>query len=138
MMYLRVLREGRGLSRPALEKRTGIDRKQIYRWERGEHRPPASQLAILVAALEGDGDILQQLLSDETATPGDGVRLAKRLLGPSVDERIQQFIQEVDPDERESVLAEVRAEIDKDASLLVYLRDLLAGRRARLSDDQRD
>ena len=137
MMYLRVLREGRGLSRPALEKRTGIDRKQIYRWERGENRPPASALAVMVEALDRDADVVQELLADDKATALDGERLAKKLLGPSVDERVQQFIQSVDPEERDAILDEVRAEIDKDASLLVYLRDLLTGRRARRAGDRR-
>ena len=138
MMYLRVLREGRGLSRPALEKRTGINQKQIYRWERGDHRPPASSIALIVGALDGDVDVVQELLADDKATALDGERLAKKLLGPSVEERVQQLIQAVDPAERDAILDEVRAEIDKDASLLVYLRDLLTGRRARLDGDRHD
>lgn len=133
MVYLRTLREARGLSQADVARAAKVESKQVYRWERGESEPPASGLAAFVALVAGRAEDVQVLISDPQATIERAQALARRALGPSTEDRIQRLIEQADPAELDRAIAEVRAEIERDAGFLGVLLDLLAGRRARRS-----
>lgn len=72
MIYLRTLRERHGFSRADLERLSGIDRKQIYRWEQeGKTLPDLSELAALAHAVRASfrdiGVLLQEKDVSEAA-----------------------------------------------------------------------
>jgi len=65
MIYLRALRERHGWSRAELERRTGLDEKQVYRWEQeGKKLPDVAELGIWVRAVRASFIHLEALLQE--------------------------------------------------------------------------
>ena len=65
MVYLRTLRERQGFSRPDLQRRFGIDPKQLYRWEQeGKTFPDMAELGVLARAVQASFRHLEVLLQE--------------------------------------------------------------------------
>jgi transcriptional regulator with XRE-family HTH domain len=65
--HLRELREGAGMSRPALASKAGLSARAITQWERGEREPSWSMVLLLCSAL---GVSCEAFTQTPTGTPG--------------------------------------------------------------------
>lgn len=67
MIYLRALRDLQGLSRPALERISGLPQKQIYRWEQQEDDklPDVAELGKWARSIRASFAHLEVLLQED-------------------------------------------------------------------------
>jgi len=107
MIYLRALRERHGWSRARLQQESGLDEKQVYRWEQeGKKFPDVAELSVWARTLRasflhlevlfGEGDVSEaaaqamaddrwEELQDPTATAAqEAIDLIVRLRGRPV------------------------------------------------------
>lgn len=77
--YFRTLRERKGVSQEALGRLLDVSGKQIYNWERGNHKPGSEALVGLMGILGGSVEHLRQLFRDG-ATEQQGEELAYKWL----------------------------------------------------------
>jgi len=69
MLYLRALRERHGWSRAELERRSGLPRKQLYRWERvGDKLPDVAELGTWTRVVRASFAHLEVLLQEADAS----------------------------------------------------------------------
>lgn len=65
MIYLRALRERHGWSRAELERRSGLEEKQVYRWEQeGKKFPDAAELGVWARTVRASFLHLEILFSE--------------------------------------------------------------------------
>lgn len=86
MLYLRILREARGLSQADIARVAGVESKQVYRWERGDSEPSASGIAAYRKAVEANSYDLDILLNEALNDPAP--------LGPLEDDKIAKRMAE--------------------------------------------
>ena len=84
-MYLRTLREGRGMSRKEIAAALKTSPSQIERIENGEQETRGSLLFGFVDAVRGSAEHVQRLLLSAEASENEGERLARSWLGEIVD-----------------------------------------------------
>lgn len=76
MVYLRKLRELHGFKRPEFERRSGIDRKKVYRWEQeGKTFPDMAELSAFAKTVQASFVHLEILLqeSDVSEAAAEGM-----------------------------------------------------------------
>jgi transcriptional regulator with XRE-family HTH domain len=97
-MYLRTLRERRGLSREDIAHELGTDKTQVQRIENGTNDTRGSLLLGFVRAVQGDFGQLADLILNDDATIEDGRQLAEQWLDQQQRGLIQQRVDAL-PDE---------------------------------------
>lgn len=79
---LRLMRERRGYSHQDLADKSGLSRRQIIRYEKGDSEATAAGVALLAKALECSADYLLGLTNEPGAItpdiPPDALRLARQ------------------------------------------------------------
>lgn len=131
-VYLRVLRDGRGLTQEQAAVKAGVSTKTVERWEAGKNEPTVSNLKQLVRVLQGSvEDAIFLLLSDDKEA-ADGRRAAEAWLRLSDEERAQidSILANAPADEIDVLLKDLRSEIQQNDRRQSYVRGLIAGWRA--------
>lgn len=138
--YIRTLRKEQRLTRPIVVTRMAerlgykVDHTTIWRIESGRtSHPHADVLAALVEAVEGDQQEATRLYQDETARATDGEASALAWLRRDQVARIDQIAETMPRDELTNIIEELRAEHQRDPSLVQHLRTFLAGWRGARS-----
>lgn len=85
---IRVAREKKGLSRPALAKELGVNPNTVWRWEVGEREPDASTILELAQTLEVSVGFLLESDKAGTARPKDESEDRLTLIDESTQIRI--------------------------------------------------
>lgn len=80
--YLRLLREGRGLTRASLARQLSTDDTQVERIEKGRIDTRSSLLFAFIREVRGSADQVMLLLLDDAAGEEQGRALAEAWLEP--------------------------------------------------------
>lgn len=123
--YIRVLREGRGLSRAELASAIGTHESQLYRIEKGDQDSRGSLLFTIIKELRGDIQDVYRLMTAANASADEGRQLADR-----VQDQLRQAESE---GERHQVLQRLIADMEANPQKL----DQLIGYGARLLEEDR-
>ncbi len=107
-VYLRTVREGRGISRAKIAKIAKTSETTVYRIERGDQEPSAPLLMALVDAVGGSIEHVKQLILDKNATANHAQELAKRWLDPRSRAALERRITALPDDQIEQALDVVR------------------------------
>lgn len=126
-VYLRVLRDGRGLTQAQAAVRAGIAPKTLERWEGGKNEPTISNLRSLVRVLRGSVDDAIYLLVRDEVTEADGREAAEAWLNLSDEEqsRVDSILTATPSDELDVLLKDLQAEIRDDETRKGVLRLLI-------------
>ena len=116
---IKGFRKAQKLTQDQFGDLVGVTGRTVSTWERAKGGPDLDKIPDLIRVLR---------LSQDEAT--------QLFFGSSPDEQMATLTKDMSPSERDRFFAELRAEVDSDASLFAFLRDLLAGRRASRNGGQ--
>lgn len=114
MAYLRVVREGRGMSQDDVARIAGVKLKQVSRWETGEAEPTATSLAAWIAAVRANANQVTRLFIDPDATPDDARQLASEWLSQDGLDEIDRRVANLSDEEREIALRVLSSILKRD------------------------
>lgn len=118
---IRKRRKALKLTQDGLAQLIKVSGKTISNWETQKETPRSHNIPRIIEVLNIPDDEAQRIF-----------------FGGSKDEMERRLASEVDPQELDEILNQVRDEVERDASLLTVLRDLIAGRRGRRANGQSD
>lgn len=127
-VYVKALRERRGMSQEQLANAVEVTTNTIWRVEAGRQEPRTSLLSALLAVLRGRARDVQELLK-----AGATAERARALADEAITE--SAILAAADTDPKRRALLQRIAELSEDPDLTQriedYLRGLETGRRAR-------
>jgi transcriptional regulator with XRE-family HTH domain len=78
--YLREIRVACDITQAQVARAADVEAKQVYRWERGESEPTASNLAAYIDVVGASPQVVQELILDQSVTVDDAIVRAQQHL----------------------------------------------------------
>lgn len=111
-IYIATLRTGR-FSQEEIAKRIGVSEKIVRAWEKGVHEPKVSLMNALLSILQGSWDDVKRLMLEDANDTMAREMAKQRLKGAGLTDEQRAFLESLNPDQREALLAFARQMIQR-------------------------
>jgi Predicted transcriptional regulators len=112
-IYFLELRQAQGLSQQDVADEVGVSDRIVSAWEKGKHVPKIDVMPKLLQRLRGSWDDVKRLMLEDANDTMAREMAKQRLKGAGLTDEQRAFLESLNPDQREALLAFARQMIQR-------------------------
>lgn len=132
-IYLREIRQARGLTQESLAERVGVSKRTIERFERNEGEVSASTFEQIIAALRASAQQIHYLATNAAATIDQAKSLAREWLRDNTQDQLNELADSIHSGGKMAEALALIQQLERDPAaldrLLGYGQSLLDSRQ---------